>query len=119
MLENIRDLMASQLAGCGCVAGCQIQYCLDRFDRAVEKLDRCRIRRQSITRGERCLFAPQQAVRQHPPPIGANVVNRPEFVQRVSSNDRAPKTRIQRALFKHVGADVTEIAKLVTQMQKG
>lgn len=34
----------------------------------------------------------------------------PEFVSRI--NERTPKTRIQRALFKHVGADVTELAAL-------
>lgn len=36
----------------------------------------------------------------------------PEFVNRVNGNDRTPKTRIQRALFKHVGADVAELAGL-------
>jgi hypothetical protein len=36
----------------------------------------------------------------------------PEFVQRVSSDDHSPKTRVQRALFKHVGADIAELAKL-------
>lgn len=36
----------------------------------------------------------------------------PEFVSRVNGNDRTPKTRIQRALFKHVGADVAELAGL-------
>jgi len=36
----------------------------------------------------------------------------PEFVQRVNAADKTPKTRIQRALFKHVGADVAELATL-------
>lgn len=36
----------------------------------------------------------------------------PEFVSRVKGDDRTPKTRIQRALFKHVGADVAELAAL-------
>ena len=36
----------------------------------------------------------------------------PEFVQRVKGNDRSSNTRVQRALFKHVGADITELAKL-------
>lgn len=36
----------------------------------------------------------------------------PEFVQRVKSNDKSPKTRVQRALFRHVGADIDELATL-------
>lgn len=36
----------------------------------------------------------------------------PEFVQRVNANNMSPKTRVQRALFKHVGADIAELAKL-------
>lgn len=36
----------------------------------------------------------------------------PEFVQRVKSDDKSPKTRVQRALFRHVGADIDELAKL-------
>jgi hypothetical protein len=36
----------------------------------------------------------------------------PEFVERVNANDRTPKTRVQRALFKHVGADIAELARL-------
>lgn len=36
----------------------------------------------------------------------------PEFVQRVNADDKSPKTRVQRALFKHVGADIGELAAL-------
>jgi predicted ATP-dependent endonuclease of OLD family len=36
----------------------------------------------------------------------------PEFVQRVKADNKSPKTRVQRALFKHVGADIDELAKL-------
>jgi len=36
----------------------------------------------------------------------------PEFAQRVNSDDKSPKTRVQRALFRHVGADIDELAKL-------
>ncbi len=36
----------------------------------------------------------------------------PEFVARLQNNDRSPKTRVQLALFKHVGADIQEIAAL-------
>jgi len=36
----------------------------------------------------------------------------PEFVQRVKNDDKSPKTRVQRALFRHVGADIDELAKL-------
>lgn len=36
----------------------------------------------------------------------------PEFVQRVKADNKSPKTRVQRALFKHVGADIDELATL-------
>jgi len=36
----------------------------------------------------------------------------PEFVQRVNADDKSPKTRVQRALFKHVGADIAELSAL-------
>jgi hypothetical protein len=36
----------------------------------------------------------------------------PEFVQRVQSNDKGPKTRVQNALFKHVGVDIADLASL-------
>jgi len=36
----------------------------------------------------------------------------PEFVGRANSNDKLPKTRVQLALFKHVGADIKELAEL-------
>lgn len=36
----------------------------------------------------------------------------PEFVNRVNANDRAYRTRVQHAMFKHVGVDVKELANL-------
>jgi len=36
----------------------------------------------------------------------------PEFLKRVSSQNKEPKTRVQNALFKHVGAEVSELASL-------
>ena len=36
----------------------------------------------------------------------------PEFIQRLNQNDKSSRTRVQSALFKHVGADARELAKL-------
>jgi len=36
----------------------------------------------------------------------------PEFLRRLNQNDKSPKTRVQAALFKHVGADIKELANL-------
>ncbi|HUU16571.1 MAG TPA: AAA family ATPase [Sedimentisphaerales bacterium] len=36
----------------------------------------------------------------------------PEFLRRLGQNDKSPKTRVQAAIFKHVGADIKELANL-------
>ena len=36
----------------------------------------------------------------------------PEFLQRVSQSSPTPKTRVQHAMFKHVGVNIAELARL-------
>lgn len=36
----------------------------------------------------------------------------PELVQRLQASDKSPRSRIQQALFKHVGVDITQLAGL-------
>ncbi len=42
----------------------------------------------------------------------------PEFIARLKRGDKVPQTRVQAALFKHVGVDITELARL-GQHQRG
>lgn len=88
--ERFGDIELPEPARCRCVACGQRQHRVDGLDGALQELGRRRVSYAARSRSQRGLAPAEQSLCEYLCPVGANVADRPQLVQRVARGQLRP-----------------------------